>query len=263
MKDSVIVIKYGGSAFINEKNSVIDDIVALHKSGAKVVLVHGGGKDISKALVKEGIESRFVEGLRVSDKQSMEVIDLVLSGKINKNLSFLLSLQGVNALGLSSKDSLLLKASPLDLAKLGFVGKLESVNASLLHTLLDSKLLPVISPIGVDIKGEIYNINADHVALGVASSLKASKLVFLSDIDGVLQDKDDKTSRFNKLSQEKALSLIESGVISGGMIPKVRCALEGVESGVKEVVILNANTPNVLKSFLLEGKELGTRFLKA
>ncbi|PAF50359.1 acetylglutamate kinase [Helicobacter sp. 13S00401-1] len=259
---NIIVIKYGGSAFVNEINSIIDDIVALYKSEFKVVLVHGGGKDISEALAKEGIESRFINGLRVSDKKSMEVIDLVLTGKINKNLSFLLSLQGVNALGLSGKDSLLLKASPLDLDTLGHVGKLESINTTMLLSLLDSKFLPVISPIGVDNKGNIYNINADHVALGVACYLKASKLIFLSDIDGVLKDRLDPSTRVSKLSKAEALSFIESGVINGGMIPKVTCALEGVESGIKEVVILNANRPNVLKGFLLEGLDLGTRFYK-
>ena len=251
---SVVVVKYGGSAMIDEKlkKSVIKDIALLKYIGLKPVVVHGGGKEITAILDKLGKKTTFVDGLRVTDSETASVAEMVLSGSIGKSLVENLQAVGVDACGINGKDGHTLQArtkvypNGLDL---GFVGEIEKVDTSLIETLIHSGYVPVISPVGVDAFSQTYNINADYAASAIAGALDAQKLVFLTDVEGILKDKEDPSSIIRRMSASEARSLIADGTINGGMIPKVECCLDALGKGVKSVHVLDGRLPH---SMLLE-----------
>jgi len=249
-----IVIKYGGSAMTDEalKHSVTTDIAMLKYLGLKPVIVHGGGKEISNMLKALGKESVFLDGLRVTDAETAKVAEMILSGSIGKSLVEDLQSVGVNAVSINGKDGHTLKAIKKVDSKgrdLGFVGEIEKVDTTLIDTLVERDFVPVISPIGVDEKGQTYNINADYAASAIAGALEAHKLIFLTDVEGVLKDIKDPSSIINRMSRNEALDYIADGTINGGMIPKVECCLDAIERGVKSVHVLNGC---LMHSILLE-----------
>jgi len=254
-----VVIKYGGSALMNEevKKSVIKDIVLMKLVGFKPVVVHGGGPEISDALKRLGVESRFVNGLRYTDGNVMEVAEMVLSGKINKEIATALSMQGILATGISGKDGRTLKARRMTAngEDLGFVGEICEVDTTLLRTLIDNDFVPVVSPVGMDESGQSYNINADYAAVAVAGALKAEKLVFLTDVEGIMRDKADASSVFSRVTVAEIRQMIQNGIISGGMIPKVEGCIRGIEAGVSHVHILDGRVEHclILEIFTKEG----------
>lgn len=238
-----VVIKYGGAALVNEeiKSTIIKDIALMKFVGFKPVVVHGGGKDINKALERVGIEPQFKDGLRVTDEETMEVVQEVLVGKVNKSLVTELCLQGINAVGVCGKDSGFMKvkkATPNGL-DLGLVGEVTEVDTTLINTLLDNDFVPVISTVGVDEEGNSYNVNADYAAVAVAGALNAEKLVFITDVAGVMRDVNNPNSVISTTNTAEINELIADGTIAGGMIPKVQCCLAGVNAGVKNVHILD------------------------
>lgn len=251
---SIVVVKYGGSAMVDEqlKKSVIQDIAMLKYIGLKPVVIHGGGKEITSLLDRLGKKSEFLDGLRVTDAETAQVAEMVLSGSIGKSLVSELEQVGISAVGISGKDGrTLLCSKKLDDKgrDLGYVGHVEKVDNSLLETLLSNNFVPVVSPVGVDEEGNTYNINADYAASAVAGSLSAQKLVFLTDVEGILKDKDDPSSIIRALSTRQAEEYIQDGTINGGMIPKVQCCLDGLEKGVSSVHVLDGR---VLHAILLE-----------
>lgn len=250
---TITVIKYGGSAIADEnlKKNVIEDISFLKMVGLKVVVVHGGGKKINQALEKNNIKINFNNGLRVTDKESIEIVESVLSGIINKSLVSDFNKLNVNAVGISGKDANVLIAEKLikNNIDLGFVGEIKNVNTDLILTLLDNGFLPVISPISTDEQGQSFNVNADMAAVEIAKALNASKLVFMTDIDGILTNFEDKTSLISQLNIKTAQTLIENKSVSGGMIPKLESCINAVNNGVKAVHIINGK---ILHSLLLE-----------
>lgn len=257
-----VVIKYGGSALINEeiKSTIIKDIALMKFVGFKPVIVHGGGPDINKMLSRVGIKSEFVNGLRKTDAETMEIVEMVLAGKINKAIATELTLEGVSAVGISGKDGGLLKVEAMrpNGADIGFVGQVKSVNTSIVKTLLDNDFIPVISPIGFDDDGNSYNINADYAAVSIAGALRAEKLVFLTDVSGVLRDVADPSSIIPFMKVSEANEMIADGVISGGMIPKVQCCISGVEAGVRDVHILDGRVEHSLILEIFTTKGIGT-----
>jgi len=259
-----VVIKYGGSALINEeiKNTVIQDIALMKYVGFKPVVVHGGGPDINSMLDRLSIESNFVNGLRVTDVDTMEVVEMVLAGKINKAITMELSQHGINAAGISGRDGRMLQVEKLTPGgrDIGRVGRVTQVDTNLIKTLIDKDFVPVISPIGFDDEGTSYNINADYAAVSVAGALAAEKLVFLTDVAGVMKDVSDAGSLISRLSAAKAQELLGKGDISGGMIPKVECCLAGLSAGVKQVHILDGGVEHclILEIFTKDG--IGTLF---
>lgn len=257
-----VVIKYGGAALVNEKikETVVKDIALMKYVGFKPVVVHGGGKDINKALAKIGKEPEFKNGLRVTDEETMEVVQEVLAGKINKDLTSDLCLQGINAVGICGKDSNLLqvKKSMPNGEDIGLVGEVTTVDTSLVQTLLDNDFVPVISSIGVDSNGTSYNVNADYAAVAVAGALNAEKLVFITDVPGILEDVNDLHSLIPVIHVDEVKSLIDTGVISGGMLPKVDCCIAGVEAGVQNVHILDGRIEHCLILEIFTKKGIGT-----
>ena len=259
-----VVIKYGGSALINEeiKTTVIEDIALMKYVGFKPVVVHGGGPDINSMLERLQIESHFVNGLRVTDADTMEVVEMVLAGKINKAITMELSQHGISTAGISGRDGRMLRVEKLtpDGRDIGRVGQVTKVDTHLIRTLIDEDFVPVISPIGFDDEGMSYNINADYAAVAVAGALAAEKLVFLTDVSGVLKDVSDAGSRISRLSAPEARKLMDKGAISGGMIPKVECCLAGLNAGVKQVHILDGGMEHclILEIFTKDG--IGTLF---
>lgn len=247
-RDKIFVIKYGGSAQIDEelKNDFAKDIVLLSMVGIKVIVVHGGGKKINSYLDRLDIKSEFKDGLRVTNKDAIDAVEMVLSGLINKEITALLFKHGAKAVGISGKDSELLKANILDSGKYGFVGEIISVNTELLNSIMSSNYIPVIAPIGVGENGESYNINADLCASAVAKALKADKVIFLTDTSGVLSKDGELIS---KLDNELISKLKQDNTISGGMIPKVDACLECIKSGVKNAHIIDGQ---ISHSILLE-----------
>lgn len=245
-----VVIKYGGSAMTDEdlKASTIGDIAYLKAVGINPVVVHGGGPAINKALKIAGIEPQFKNGLRVTDKQTVETAEEVLSGLVNKSIVSEFQKHNTKAVGISGKDGLLLEAlkSPDDI---GFVGEIFRVNPQIIKTLTDASFVPVISPIGTDENGETYNINADHAAVEIAIALKAAKLVFMTDIDGVRQDAEKAETLLSRLTPAQIDSMIKNKSINGGMIPKVKSCARAIKSGVKSVHIINGK---IKHSLLLE-----------
>ena len=256
-----VVIKYGGAALVNEeiKSTIIKDIALMKFVGFKLVVVHGGGKDINKALERVGIEPQFKDGLRVTDEETMEVVQEVLVGKVNKSLVTELCLQGINAVGVCGKDSGFMKvkkATPNGL-DLGLVGEVTEVDTTLINTLLDNDFVPVISTVGVDEEGNSYNVNADYAAVAVAGALNAEKLVFITDVAGVMRDVNNPNSVISTTNTAEINELIADGTIAGGMIPKVQCCLAGVNAGVKNVHILDGRIAHCLIE-IFTNKGIGT-----
>lgn len=257
-----VVIKYGGAALINEeiKSTVIKDIALMKYVGFKPVLVHGGGKDINKALEKIGKKPEFKDGLRVTDEETMDVVQQVLAGKLNKDLATELCMHGINAVGICGKDANFMqvkKAMPNGL-DLGLVGEVTDVNTGLIRTLLDNDFVPVISSIGVDENGTAYNVNADYAAVAVAGALNAEKLVFITDVAGIMEDVNDPESVISVAHVDEVKGMIDSGIISGGMIPKVQCCIAGVEAGVGNVHILDGRIPHCLILEIFTKRGCGT-----
>lgn len=259
----IVVVKYGGSAMLDDdlKKAVITDIAMLKYLGLYPVVVHGGGKEISALLARLGKESRFIDGLRVTDKETAEVAEMVLSGHIGKALAEDLEAVGIHACSINGKDGhTLLSEKKID-AKgrdFGFVGTVKEVNPTLIETLLDADFVPVISPVGVDGNGNTYNINADYAASAIAGALGAQKLVFMTDVEGILRDKDDPESLIRNLSVSDARRYIREGIINGGMIPKTECCLDAIEKGVKSVHVLDGRTPHSILLEVFTNRGIGT-----
>lgn len=258
-----VVAKYGGNAMTDPqlKKSVMQDILLLQLVGVKIILVHGGGPEISAMLKKLSIESHFENGLRVTDDDTMEVVQMVLAGKVNKSLAADLSALGGRAVGLCGIDGGLIKVHQKN-EKLGHVGEIDEINTKILDDLLDGGFIPVISSIGIDDDGNPYNINADTAAAKIAAALHAESMVVMSNINGVLRDKDDENSLISQMSLADAEELKKSGIIASGMIPKVDCCTNAVKEGVKKVFIINGEIPHAILIELLTDEGLGTMFTK-
>ncbi len=257
--DKIIVVKYGGNAMISEelKLQVMEDIVLLWLIGVKPVLVHGGGPEISEMLKKVGKESVFVDGLRVTDKETAEIVQMVLAGKINKQLVNLLGEFGGNAVGISGIDGHLIEAKVKD-ERLGFVGEITNVNVQPILDLIEKQYIPVVSTVGCDSQGNVYNINADTAASYIAGAMKAERLITMTDIPGILRDVNDPDSIIKRVNIDEARQLFADGVITGGMIPKVECCIEAIEKGVRRVTILDGRVPHAVLLELLTDEGAGT-----
>ena len=259
--DKVVVIKYGGNAMINEdlKQAVMRDVVLLSLIGVKVVLIHGGGPEITQTLNRMNIESHFHNGLRVTDAETAQVVQMVLAGKINKSLVNFIENTGGKAVGLSGMDGHMLEATVKDEA-LGFVGEITNVNEKIITDVLDKGYIPVVSTVGCDREGNVYNINADTAASRIAAALKAECLISMTDIEGILRDKDDPTSIIKVIEVDDAQKLYDEGIISGGMIPKVQCCVDAVRSGVKKVFVIDGRVPHSIIIEMLTDEGMGTMF---
>lgn len=255
----VIVIKYGGNAMINEslKKQVMEDIVLLWLIGVKVVLVHGGGPEINDLMNRLGKKAEFVDGLRVTDKETVDIVSMVLAGKVNKSLVNLLQVQGGNVMGVSGIDGKLIEARVKN-DKLGYVGEITKVNIEPVEGILEYGYIPVISTVACDKKGNTYNINGDTAAAFIAGALKAERLIMMTDIAGVLMDKDDPSTLIPELTVTQAQKLKEEGVIAGGMIPKVDCCVEAIKMGVENVTIMDGRIPHSILMELLTAEGAGT-----
>lgn len=255
----VVVIKYGGNAMINEhlKEQVMEDIVLLSLIGVKTVLVHGGGPEISETMEKLGKEAVFVDGLRVTDKETIDIVQMVLAGKVNKSLVNLLEMKGGNAMGISGIDGRLIEAKVKN-EKLGYVGAITGVNIAPVWDLLEKGYIPVISTVGCDKDGNTYNINGDTAAAFIAGALGAERLIMMTDIAGILKDKDDPSTLITELTIEEAENLKKDGIISGGMIPKVDCCIEAINKGVKNVIIMDGRVPHSILMEILTDEGAGT-----
>ena len=255
----VIVIKYGGNAMINEqlKQQVMEDIALLWLIGVKVVLVHGGGPEISDIMGKLGKKAEFVDGLRVTDKETVDIVQMVLAGKVNKSLVTLLQIKGGHAVGLSGIDGGMIEAEIKD-ERLGYVGRITKIRPQPINDLLEKNYIPVISTVASDRQGNVYNINGDTAAAYIAGALHAERLLMMTDIAGILRDKDDPSSLIPEITIAEANKLYEEGVISGGMIPKVDCCIEAIREGVKNVTILDGRVPHSILMELLTDEGAGT-----
>ena len=255
----IVVIKYGGNAMINDhlKEQVMEDIVLLSLIGVKVVLVHGGGPEITETMKKVGKESVFLDGLRVTDKETAEIVQMVLAGKINKGLVNLLEVKGGRAMGLSGMDDRMILCEMKD-ERLGYVGKITKVNVTPITDLLEKGYIPVVSTVGVDKEGNVYNINADTAAAFIAGAMRAERLITLTDIAGILEDHNDPSTLIPKLNVAEARKLFETGVISGGMIPKVECCIEAIGHGVRKVIIMDGRVPHSILIETLTDEGAGT-----
>ena len=261
--NKTIVIKYGGSAMVNPiaREQFIQDVVLMKYVGINPVIVHGGGPEINEMLQKIGKESKFVAGNRVTDEETMEIVEMVLSGKVNKGIVSDINKYGGKAVGLSGKDGNMVfvekKFVEVDGEKvdIGFVGEIKEINTEVIKLLEMNDAIPVISSIGVDKNGQTYNINADYVAGAIAGKLQADRLIFLTDVDGILLDYNDKQTLIDEIDLEKVNDLIDRGIISGGMLPKVTTCLNAIENGVENVVILNGKLEHsvILELFTVEG----------
>jgi len=260
--NKIVVIKYGGNAMINEelKQAVMGDIILLRLIGIKVVLVHGGGPEITDMLGKVGKESKFVNGLRVTDKETVDIVQMVLAGKINKNLVNLLQAKGGKAIGLCGIDGHMIKAEMKDPA-LGYVGEITDVNVEPILDVLEKGYIPVVSTLGYDDAGNSYNINADTAAAKIAGQLKCESLISMTDIAGILRDKDDPSTLISKIYVSEAPQLIAQGIISGGMIPKIECCIEAIRRGVKKVFIIDGRIPHAILIETLTDEGIGTMFV--
>lgn len=253
-----VVIKYGGAAMTdcNLKQKVMQDIVLMRYVGMHPIVVHGGGPEINHLLGRLNISSEFVDGLRVTDADTMEVVEMVLGGKVNKEIVAGLNASGGRAVGLSGKDGNLIEAGPMDYSgKMGFVGEVRRINPQIIETVIENGYIPVIAPIGIDAQQQTYNINADLVAAAVAVNMQADKLVLLTDVPGLLQDPADSTSLISILKVSDVERLVAEGVIAGGMTPKVRCCVEAVTGGVGRTHIIDGRVPHsiLLEVFTREG----------
>ena len=268
--NKMIVIKYGGSAMVNPvaREQFIQDIVLMKYVGINPVIVHGGGSEINEMLQKIGKESRFIDGNRVTDEETVEIVEMVLSGKVNKGIVADINKYGGKAVGLSGKDGNMVfvekKFAEVDGEKIdiGFVGEIKEINTEVIKLLESNDVIPVISSIGVDKNGQTYNINADYVAGTIAGKLQADRLVFLTDVDGILLDYNNKQTLIDEIDVEKVNDLIERRIISGGMLPKVTTCLDAIENGVENVVILNGKLEHSLLLELFTEEGAGTLIKK-
>lgn len=260
----IVVIKYGGSAMLDEKlkANVIKDAVLLKLVGFKPIIVHGGGKEISKWVGKVGMEAKFINGLRVTDSQTMEIAEMVLA-KVNKELVSHVESLGVQAVGISGKDGGLLKCKKKysNGEDIGFVGDITEVNPKILYDLLEKDFLPIVCPIGLDDEFQTYNINADDAACAIARAMKAEKLAFLTDIEGVYKDPEDPSSLISELWVEEAEKLMAEGYIGGGMLPKLQNCIDAIENGVSRVHILDGRIPHCLLLEIFTNRGIGTAIL--
>ncbi len=254
-----VVVKYGGNAMINEtlKQQVMEDIVLLWLIGIKIVLVHGGGPEISDVMDKLGKKPVFVDGLRVTDRETMDIVQMVLAGKVNKTLVNLLEMNGGKAMGISGMDGRLIEAEAKNEA-LGYVGRITKINIAPVTDLLEKGYIPVISTVGCDKAGNTYNINGDTAAAYIAAAMGAERLIMMTDIAGILRDKDDPSTLISTLTVEEAEMLSESEIISGGMIPKVNCCIEAINKGVKNVTIMDGRVSHSILMELLTNEGAGT-----
>ena len=254
-----VVIKYGGNAMVNEqiKQQVMEDIVLLWLSGVKVVLIHGGGPEITELMGKLGKKAQFVDGLRVTDKETVDIVQMVLAGKINKTLVNLLEMNGGRAIGLSGMDDRLIEAAPKN-EKLGFVGDITKINIDPVTGLLEKGYIPVISTLGCDKEGNAYNINGDTAAACIAGALEAERLIMMTDVAGLLKDMNDPDSLIPEITTDDAKSLLADGTISGGMIPKINCCIDAIDAGVKNVIIMDGRVPHSILMELLTNEGAGT-----
>lgn len=255
----IVVVKYGGNAMINEqlKQQVMEDITLLWLIGVKVVLVHGGGPEISETMKRLGKQAQFVNGLRVTDKETVDIVQMVLAGKVNKTLVNLLQMKGGHAVGVSGIDGGIIEAAMKDEA-LGYVGKITRIRPQPITDLLEKNYIPVVSTVASDRQGNTYNINGDTAAAFIAGALNAERLIMMTDIAGILRDKDDPSTLIPALTVSEARKLFDEGVISGGMIPKVDCCIEAIEKGVKHVVIMDGRVPHSILMELLTDEGAGT-----
>jgi len=261
-KDKVIVIKYGGNAMINEelKDAVMGDIVLLHAIGIKVVLVHGGGPEITDMLRRVGKKSEFVDGLRVTDEETVELVQMVLAGKVNKSLVDLVSRKGGRAIGLCGIDAGMIRARMAD-SRLGYVGEITDIDIRPIADVLEKGYIPIISTVGSDDEGNVYNINADTAASRIAGALQTESLIIMTDAPGVLQEKTDPTTLIPKIFVSDTLRLAKEGVLDGGMIPKVDCCKDAIRRGVNRVFILDGRVPHAILIEIFTDAGLGTMFV--
>lgn len=260
-RGKVLVVKYGGNAMINGelKDSVMRDMVLLNLIGVKVVLVHGGGPEITEMLAKVGKETVFVDGLRVTDEETAQIVLMVLSGKINKGLVNMIEQKGGKAIGLSGVDGHMIEAEMKN-EKLGFVGNITNINPEIIEDSLEKGYIPIISTVGCDSEGNIYNINADTAAARIAGALGAESLISMTDISGILRDKNDPSSLISSLTAKEAQQLIDEGVIKDGMIPKAQCCMDALSWGVKKVFIIDGRVPHSILIETLTDEGMGTMF---
>lgn len=262
--NKIVVVKYGGNAMTNEtlKEAVMSDIVLLSEVGIKVVLVHGGGPEINQMLKRVGIESKFIGGLRYTDKETIDIVKMVLAGKVNKELVSALQLHGGKALGLCGCDGEMILAEKLDSdIDLGYVGQIKKVSTKPILDALNNGYVPIISTIGTSADGQTYNINADTAAARIASCLRAENLILMTDIVGLLQDKDDDSTLIPTVNVSEVPYLKKSGIISGGMIPKIDCCVEAVRRGVNRTCIIDGRVPHSILIELLSNEGIGTQFV--
>ena len=259
----IVVIKYGGNAMVNEqlKQQVMEDIVLLWLIGVKVVLIHGGGPEINETMEKLGKKAVFVDGLRVTDKETVDIVQMVLAGKVNKTLVNLLQSKGGHAVGVSGIDGGILEATAKN-ELLGYVGKITKVRTQPITDLLEKNYIPVISTVASDRNGNVYNINGDTAAAHIAGALGAERLIMMTDIAGILKDKDDPTTLIPQITVSEAKKLYDDGVISGGMIPKVDCCIEALDHGVNNVIIMDGRIPHSILMELLTDEGAGTMVTK-
>ena len=257
--NKIVVVKYGGNAMINEqlKQQVMEDIVLLWLIGVKVVLVHGGGPEISDLMKKLGKKAEFVDGLRVTDEETVDIVQMVLAGKINKTLVNLLEMKGGKAMGISGMDGRLIEAKMKD-ERLGYVGEITKVHIQPVLDLLEKGYIPVISTLGCDRTGHAYNINGDTAAAYIAGALQAERLIMMTDIAGILRDREDPSSLIPEVTIAEAAALHEEGVMSGGMIPKVDCCITAIHQGVKNAIIMDGRVPHSILMEILTDEGAGT-----
>ena len=255
----VVVVKYGGNAMIDEhlKAQVMEDIVLLWLIGVKIVLVHGGGPEISETMSKLGKKAEFVDGLRVTDKETVDIVQMVLAGKVNKTLVNLLEMNGGKAMGISGMDGRLIEAE-IKNEKLGYVGNITKINIDPVNDLLEKGYIPVISTLGCDSEGNTYNINGDTAAAYIAGALNAERLIMMTDIAGLLKDKDDPSTLIPEITVKECEELKTTGIISGGMIPKIDCCIEAINEGVKNVIIMDGRVPHSILMEILTDEGAGT-----
>ncbi len=260
--NETVVIKYGGNAMINEelKHGVIRDIILMKFVGMNPVIVHGGGPDITSLMKKLGKETKFIDGLRVTDKETMEITEMVLFGKINREIVSCIGANGVKAIGISGKDGGTFRAKQKN-AELGLVGEIEEVNTDLINTIVDKGYIPVISPIAYGNEGETFNINADEVAGRLAAELSAKKLILITDVQGIMKNQNDSSTIISQIKIGEIKKYIDDGIISGGMIPKIKCCFEAVKGGVERAHIIDGRKPHSILLEIFTNEGIGTMII--
>ncbi|MCI9093549.1 MAG: acetylglutamate kinase [Coprobacillus sp.] len=261
--NKIVVIKYGGNAMINEelKMNVITDVVLLSEIGVKVILVHGGGPEINQTLKKIGKETKFINGLRYTDEETIDIVQMVLAGKTNKDLVKLIMQKGGNATGISGIDNMLIEAEKYESEDdLGYVGAVKSIHPHIIMDMLDKGYIPVVASVGMDKDGHTFNVNADTAAAEIASAVGAENMILVSDIPGLLEDKDDENTLLPLVHVYEVNSLMKKGIISGGMIPKVDCCVRAIRQNVKKAVIIDGRIPHSILIEMLSKDGIGTMF---